>query len=74
MPHLIVHCRCCASQLRIETQPALTANTNPTHLYTCDNPFCAMSRQTIDERDYATVDLNRYVVSRAVAGAGQVSR
>jgi len=33
-----------------------------------------MSRQTIDERDYATVDLNRYVVSRAVAGAGQVSR
>lgn len=73
-PSLVFHCRCCHCQLEALYQPHWNPLVSGTYLLTCKNPNCAIANQTFDERDYATVDLNRYVVSRAVAGAGQAQR
>lgn len=65
MPYLsVTPCRCCNNDLEAKYQPHWNPEKLGSILLTCKNQDCALANQTFDERDYATVNLNKYVMSR----------
>lgn len=58
-------CRCCNNPTEQRYQPNWNPEMLGSDLVTCRTEGCALYGQTFDSRDYATVNLNLYVVSRA---------
>lgn len=59
-------CRACGHIMHTYLQPALMPGREGMHYHTCKNAACFMAGQTLNERDYPTLDLNRYLPCKKV--------